>query len=73
MEKIQKAKKNLEEREQALNPDKPIDDKKQLSFANPHARMRQVLTPMWPLIVRKIIERTAGKLRQEVYQSRFYL
>ena len=37
--KIQKAKKALEEREQALNPDKAIADKKQISFADPDARM----------------------------------
>lgn len=39
LEKIQKAKKALEEREQALNPNKEIDDKKQISFADPDARM----------------------------------
>ncbi|WP_442876555.1 hypothetical protein [Endozoicomonas sp. GU-1] len=39
LEKIQKAKKALEERELTLNPDKPIDDKKQISFADPDARI----------------------------------
>lgn len=39
LEKIQEAKKALEEREQALNPDKPIDDKKQISFADHDARI----------------------------------
>ena len=39
LEKIQKAKKALEEREQALNPDKSIDDKKQISFADHDARI----------------------------------
>ena len=35
LEKIQKAKKALEERELALNPDKPIDDKKTNQFCRP--------------------------------------
>ncbi|MES9983299.1 MAG: IS1182 family transposase [Candidatus Thiodiazotropha sp. 6PLUC6] len=39
LEKIQKARQALEEREQALNPDKPIDDKKQISFADHDARI----------------------------------
>lgn len=39
LEKIQKAKKALEERELALNPDEPINDKKQISFADPDARI----------------------------------
>ena len=39
LDKIQKARKALEEREQTLNPDKPIDDKKQISFADHDARI----------------------------------
>lgn len=39
LKKIKAAKKALEEREQALNPDQPIDDKKQISFADHDARM----------------------------------
>lgn len=39
LKKIQKAKKALEEREQALNPGRPIDDKKQISFADHDARI----------------------------------
>ena len=39
LEKIKTAKKALEEREKALNPDEPIDDKKQISFADHDARM----------------------------------
>ena len=39
LEKIQKARKALEEREQALNPNKPIDDKKPISFADHDARI----------------------------------
>ncbi|KEQ18568.1 IS1182 family transposase, partial [Endozoicomonas numazuensis] len=39
LKKIRVAKKALEEREKALNPDEPIDDKKQISFADHDARM----------------------------------
>ncbi|WP_422132798.1 IS1182 family transposase [Endozoicomonas sp. ALD040] len=39
LKKIKEAKKALEEREKALNPDKPIDDKKQISFADHDARV----------------------------------
>lgn len=39
LKKIKAAKKALEEREKALNPDEPIDDKKQISFADHDARM----------------------------------
>ena len=39
LKKIKAAKKALEEREKALNPDEPIDDKKQVSFADHDARM----------------------------------
>ena len=39
LEKIKSAKKALEEREKNLNPDEPIDDKKQISFADHDARM----------------------------------
>ena len=37
--KIKEAKEALEAREQALNPDKEIDDKKQISFADKDARI----------------------------------
>ena len=37
--KIKEAKDALEKREQALNPDKKIDDKKQISFADKEARI----------------------------------
>lgn len=36
---IKKAKKALEEREHVINPDKPIEDKKQISFADKEARI----------------------------------
>ena len=39
MEKIQSAKKALEKRETTLNPDQPIEDKKQISFADHDARI----------------------------------
>ncbi|SEH06835.1 transposase [Candidatus Venteria ishoeyi] len=39
LETIQKAKAALEAREEELNPDKPIDDKKQISFADHDARI----------------------------------
>ena len=39
LKKIKAAKKALEEREKALNPDEPLDDKKQISFADHDARM----------------------------------
>lgn len=39
LKQIKAAKQALEEREQALNPDEPIDDKKQISFADHDARM----------------------------------
>lgn len=39
LEKIQKAKKALEKREESLNPGQPIEDKKQISFADHEARM----------------------------------
>ena len=39
LEKIKAAKEALEEREKALNPDEPIDDKKQISFADHDARI----------------------------------
>lgn len=37
--KIQNAKKALEKREEAVNPGKPIEDKKQISFADQEARI----------------------------------
>ena len=39
LKKIKAAKEALEEREKALNPDEPIDDKKQISFADHDARI----------------------------------
>ncbi len=39
LKQIKQAKVALEEREQALNPGKPIDDKKQISFADKEARI----------------------------------
>ncbi len=39
LEKIKAAKEALEKREQELNPDKPIEDKKQISFADHDARI----------------------------------
>lgn len=39
LEKIQTAKQALEEREKALYPDQPIEDKKQISFADHDARI----------------------------------
>ena len=39
LKKIIAAKESLEEREKALNPDEPIDDKKQISFADHDARI----------------------------------
>ncbi|MGI9278292.1 MAG: IS1182 family transposase [Endozoicomonas sp.] len=39
LKKIKAAKKALEEREKSLNPGEPIDDKKQISFADHDARM----------------------------------
>ena len=39
LKKIKAAKEALEKREKALNPDAPIDDKKQISFADHDARM----------------------------------
>lgn len=39
LKKIKAAKEALEKREKALNPDEPIDDKKQISFADHDARI----------------------------------
>ena len=39
LKKIKAAKKALEEREKSLNPEEPIDDKKQISLADHDARM----------------------------------
>jgi transposase len=39
LEKVRKAKKALEEREEKLNPGKPIEDRKQISFADEDARI----------------------------------
>ena len=39
LKKIKAAKQALEDREKALNPDEPIDDKKQISFADHDARI----------------------------------
>jgi transposase len=39
LEKVKRAKKALEEREEKLNPGKPIDDRKQISFADEDARL----------------------------------
>lgn len=39
LEKVKNAKKALEEREQELNPGKPIEDRKQISFADQDARL----------------------------------
>ncbi|WP_448217991.1 IS1182 family transposase [Endozoicomonas sp. 2B-B] len=39
LKKIKAAKEALEEREKALNPDEPIDDKRQISFADHDARI----------------------------------
>ncbi|MBO9483936.1 hypothetical protein [Salinisphaera sp. G21_0] len=39
LKKIKAAKEALEKREKALTPDEPIDDKKQISFADHDARM----------------------------------
>ena len=39
LEKIQKAKEALEKREEELNPGKPVEDKKQISFADMDARI----------------------------------
>ena len=41
LEKIKAAKQALEEREEQINPGKEIDDKKQISFTDPEARIMQ--------------------------------